>query len=415
MLIAHLADLHLGYRAYHRLAPGGANQRERDVSDAVARAIAQVVAAEPDLVLVAGDLFHTVRPSNAAIMDGFRHFMRLRRGLPHAPVVIIAGNHDAPRTADAGSILRLLAEIPDVHVVDDAARTVPLPALEASVLCLPHASLLGAGTPPIEPDATARVNILMLHATVSGTGIDDQLLRMAEYGGAQIERSALREEAWDYVALGHYHNATRIAPNMWYAGAPERTATNVWAEADTRKGWVLFDADAREGTFHDVTTREVVDLPRFSARLAAGVDDGSEPEWLSAEEVDRRILEAVSTLPGGVAGKVVRLVITDMPRDLFRQLDHARIRAIKAEALHFQLDARRPDAPRRTTRGQTRRRSLEEEVTLFLTEWRPTTPGIDRERLVALGSRYLEAATASATGPGGVEDGGPDGNGGEPR
>jgi len=406
MLIAHLADLHLGYRAYHRLAPGGANQRERDVSEAVGRAFAQVVAAEPDLVLVAGDLFHTVRPSNAAIMDGFRHFMRLRRGLPDAPVVVIAGNHDAPRAADAGSILRLLAEIPDVYVVDDVARPVALPALGARVLCLPHAALLGGVPSPLEPDDAARVNILMLHATVSGTGIDDQLLRMAEYGGAQIDRSALGEEAWDYVALGHYHNATRVAANMWYAGAPERTATNVWAEADTRKGWVLYDTELREGTFQDVATREVVDLPRFSARAGAGSDGGSAPEWLSAEEVDRSIEEAVSGLPGGVAGKVVRLVITDMPRDLFRQLDHSRIRAMKAEALHFQLDARRPDSQRATPRTQTRRRSLEEEVTLFLREWRPTTPGIDQDRLVALGSTYLEAA-ASTSGSRVVEDGNP--------
>lgn len=404
MLIAHLADLHLGYRAYHRLASGGANQRERDVSEAVGRVLAQVIAAKPDLVLVAGDIFHTVRPSNAAIMDGFRHFMRLRRALPTTPVVAIAGNHDAPRTADAGSILRLLAEIPDVHAVDDQARTVRLPVLDASVRCLPHAALLGADLPPIEPDPEASVNVLMLHGTVSGTGVDDQLLRMAEHGGAQIDRSALAEESWDYVALGHYHNATRVANNMWYAGAPERTATNVWAEADTRKGWVLFDTDARRGAFQEVTTRSVVDLPRFSARVAGGEERDGEPEWLSAEEVDRRILNAVSALPGGVAGRVVRLVITDMPRDLFRQLDHGRIRALKAEALHFQLEARRPNTPRLSTRPEGRRRSLEEEVTTFLADWRPTTPGIDRDRLVALGSQYMAAAGAAARPAGELTD-----------
>jgi DNA repair protein SbcD/Mre11 len=391
VLIAHLADLHLGYRAYHRLAPGGVNQRERDVSDAVGRAMAQVIEAEPDLVLVAGDVFHTVRPSNGAIMDGFRHFMALRRGLPETPVVMIAGNHDAPRSAETGSILRLLGEIPGVHVVDGGARAVRLVEPDVNVLCLPHAALAAGAAPTMEPDAGAGTNVVMLHATVSDTGVDDQLLRMAEYGGAYVERAAVGEEAWDYVALGHYHNATRVAPNMWYAGATERTATNIWAEADTRKGWVLYDTETREGSFRDVRTREVVELPRFSARVgpATAEKDGHGAGWLEPEEIDRRIRESAAALPGGVAGKVVRLVITDVPRDLFRQLDHRQIRELKAEALHFQLEARRPDAQLRPARPEEGRRTLEEEVDRFLDEWQPTTPGVERQRLRALAGAYL--------------------------
>jgi exonuclease SbcD len=393
VLIAHLADLHLGYRAYHRLAPGGVNQRERDVSDALATTIEQVVDARPDLVVVAGDVFHTVRPSNSAIMDGFRQFMRLRAGLPDAPVVMIAGNHDSPRSIDTGSILRLLGEIPGIHVVDDRARAVRLEGIGASVLCLPHAALMEDGLPALEPDPTAGTNVLMLHGTVSGTGVDEQLLRMVEYGGAHLDRSALREDDWDYIALGHYHNATRIASNLWYAGATERTATNIWAEADTRKGWVLYDTETRTGEFRDVPTREVVDLPRFSARRTgadrADSDDGD--EWLTAEDIDERIREAVSSLPGGVEGKIVRLVITDMPRELFRDLDHRQIRALKAEALHFHLDARRPEVRRRPVEEEARRRTLEEELELFLEDWEPETPGIDRDRLVALGVAYLAA------------------------
>jgi len=385
VLIAHLADLHLGYRAYHRLGPGGVNQRERDVSEALGRVIDQVVDARPELVLVAGDVFHTVRPSNSAIMDGFRQFMRLRAGLPGVPVVMIAGNHDSPRSTDTGSILRLLGEIPDIHVVDDGARTIRLAEPDVSIFCLPHAALVADTLPPLEPDPEAGTNVLMLHGTVSGTGVDEQLLRMVEYGGAHLERSALNEESWDYVALGHYHNATRIASNFWYAGATERTATNIWAEADTRKGWVIYDSDTRTGEFREVRTREVVDLPRFSALRG-------EEEWLDAEEIDARIRAAVADLPDGVAGKVVRLVITDVPRELFRELDHTQIRELKAEALHFQLDARRPESRRREpAEEEASRRTLEEELELFLAEWQPSTPGVDRERLLTLGAAYLAA------------------------
>jgi exonuclease SbcD len=405
VLIAHLADLHLGYRAYHRLAPGGVNQRERDVSAALGAAVEAIVAAAPDLVVVAGDVFHTVRPSNTAIMDGFRQFMRLRAGLPDTPVVMIAGNHDSPRSADTGSILRLLGEIPDIHVVDDGFRAVRLRAPDVSVLCLPHAALLDDELPAIEPDPTAPVNVLTLHGTVSGAGIDEQLIRMVEYGGAHLDQSALNEDAWDYIALGHYHNATRIAPNLWYSGSTERTATNIWVEADTRKGWVLFDTETRTGEFRDIPTREVVDLPRFSARRGPaggktsrgnGGRRGSESgdglpasDWLSPEEVDEGIRAAVDSVPGGISGKVVRLVITDVPRELFRALDHRQIRELKAEALHFHLDARRPEMRQRPAREETRRRTLEEELEIFLAGWEPTTPGVDRDRLLTLGAAYL--------------------------
>jgi hypothetical protein len=382
VLIAHLADLHLGYRAYHRLAAGGVNQRERDVADAAGRAIDQIVAAEPELVVVAGDIFHTVRPPNSAIMDGFRLFMRLRAGLPDVPVVMIAGNHDSPRSADTGSILRLLGEIPRVHVVDDGAGSVRLEDPDVSVLALPHMALVGETLPPMTPDPDAGTNVLLMHGTLSGAGVDEELLRMVEYGGAHFDRSALAEEDWDYIGLGHYHNATRIGPNLWYAGSTERTAPNIWAEADTRKGWVLYDTETRTGEFRDIRTREVVDLPRFGARLG-------EDEWLTAEEVDDRIRDAVAGLPDGVAGKIVRLVITDVPRELFRELDHGQIRELKAEALHFHLDARRPDVSRRSATEGGRRRTLEEELTAFLKEWKPSTPGVDRERLLELGSAYL--------------------------
>ena len=254
-------------------------------------------------------------------------------------------------------------------------------------------NLTAAEPPAIEPDPSAGANILVVHGTVSGTGVDDQLLRMVEYGGAQIERGALREESFDYVALGHYHNATRIAANVWYAGAVERTATNIWAEAATRKGWVLYDTESREGEFRDIATREVADLPRFSARRSVWTGDGDgDDAWLSAEEIDARIEDAVASLPGGVAGKIVRLVITDIPRELFRQLDHRRIRALKAEALHFQLDARRPDTRARVIAGgEERRLTLEEELDAFLREWEPTTAGIDAARLRELGVAYLAA------------------------
>ena len=390
MIIAHLADLHLGYRAYHRLAPGGLNARERDVSNAVRAAFDRVIELRPDLVLVAGDVFHTVRPSNAAIADAFRQFARLSALLEDVPIVVIAGNHDSPRAVETGSILRLLSEIPNVIPVDDEPRSVYLAPIQTSVLCMPHNALVAHERLAMVPDAQARTNVLMLHGTVTGAAADARLRYVSEYGGVLVEASEIRPELWDYVALGHYHIVTELAPNMWYAGGIERTSTNVWEEASGEKGFLTFDTTARRAEFHSVPTRPVVDLPRFSAAD------------MSPAEVDERIERAVASVPDGIGGKIVRLVITDVPRELLRELDHRRIRQHRAEALHFHLDARRPEVRRLVgSAAPGQRRTLDEEMENFLLRhWKPTGAGIAVERLVSLAHRYLgEAERASSEEP----------------
>ena len=45
MRIAHLADLHLGFRQFQRQSPAGNNQREADVARAARHAINAIIAA----------------------------------------------------------------------------------------------------------------------------------------------------------------------------------------------------------------------------------------------------------------------------------------------------------------------------------------------------------------------------------
>src|ERR671923_1954357 len=153
--LAHIADPHLGIRQYHRQTSSGINQREADIAHAFRAAIDGVIAAAPDAVVVAGDLFHSVRPPNAAIVFAFRQFQRLRESLPDAPIILIAGNHDTPRSAETGSILRLFEEL-GVDVAVDEARRLEYPALDLSVLAVPHHALVAAERPSLRPGGGAR-------------------------------------------------------------------------------------------------------------------------------------------------------------------------------------------------------------------------------------------------------------------
>jgi DNA repair protein SbcD/Mre11 len=382
LLIAHLADLHLGFRAYHRTNAQGMNVREADVAAAFRQAVDRVVQLRPDLVLIAGDVFHTVRPSNAAIAEAFRQFSSLAARLPGVPVVVIAGNHDSPRSVDTGHILALFREIPGMVVVTDEAEPVYLDEVDASVLCLPHNSLVRETLPALEPDPAAKTNLLMMHGNVGGGTAEGKLRYVSEFGGVHVEDTAIGPERWDYVALGHYHIVTELEPNMWYAGGLERTSTNIWMESEGPKGFLVYDTVRRAADFEVLDTRPVVDLPRFSAR------------GLSVAEIDAAVQDAIAGIAGGLEGKIVRLVVTDIVRHAVRELNHKRIREWKAEAVHFHLDLRPPEIRREVGYGAPMRRlTLREQVENYLNrQWTPTSPDIRRERLVELGARYLDMA-----------------------
>jgi hypothetical protein len=90
---------------------------------------------------------------------------------------------------------------------------------------------------------------------------------------------------------------------------------------------------------------------------------------------------------------VARQVIANVTRELTRDLNHRAIRALKAEALHYQLDTRTSDPIASGRTGRTALPSLEEMLRVRL-EARMIASDIPRERLIELGMEYLSAAAA---------------------
>jgi len=391
--LVHLSDLHLGFRQYQRLTTGGINQREADVAASFQRAVDVVIGLAPDLVLVAGDVFHTVRPPNPAILHAFQQFARLRRELAGAEIVMVAGNHDTPRTAETGCILRLFAPL-GIHVVDAAAQRLSLPALETSVLAVPD--LLGQ-RPALVPDPTARYNVLLLHGEIAG--VLPEHAREQERATTEITTDELGAERWDYVALGHYHVYRQVAPNAYYSGSLEYTSANPWGELreersaglarGPRQGKGLIERDLATGhhAFHPLpVTRSVLDLHAIGA---AG---------MGARELDAAIAERVAQAAAPVEDAVVRVVVRDVPRHIARELDQKVIRDLKRSALHFHLDLRRPEVTRRTVSGAPGRRPSLAETLREKLETRQLVPGVERSAFVERGLDYLRSADALAIG-----------------
>ena len=386
MRLVHLADLHLGFRQYQRLTPAGVNQREADVARAFVRAVDQTIALRPDLVVIAGDVFHTVRPSNPAILHAFRQFTRLRLALPQADVVMVAGNHAAPKTAETACILRLFTQC-GVHVVDGAAQRLDFAERDLSVLAVPDVP--GHERPELAPDPARRYNVLLLHGEVAD--VFGSSRPAAERAAVEIPRAELRAAEWDYVALGHYHVYREVEPNAYYSGSIDYTSFGMWAELRDEaadgvpgKGLVERDLDSGAHRFHPIgRSRDILQLPTLGG---AGKN---------AAELDAAVRALVESVPGGIGDKVVRVVADDVPRHVAREMDHKALREYKRRALPFQFEARRPE-PSRTSAsgGPGRRPSLTDVVREKLTA-RPLPPGLEREAFVALGLDYLARADAA--------------------
>jgi DNA repair protein SbcD/Mre11 len=355
-----------------------------------------VIELAPEVVLIGGDVFHQVRPTNTAILHAYLQFARLRAALPTTEIVMVAGNHDTPRSTDTGSILRLFAAL-GLHVVDGEARALEFPALDLSVLAVADNQ---HRRPRLVPPGTHRWNVLLLHGEVEG--MLGPFAATHELATQEIPQEELHQAQWDYIALGHYHVYRRLAPNQFYSGSLDYTSTNTWGEKMEEemagvpgKGIIEHDLATGRHTFHHLPpVRGFVDLPAISAR------------GLTTEEVNARVLAACEACPGGIDDKVVRLVVRDMPRHVTRQLDHKQLRELRRRALHFHLDTRRPEIIRSVGHGAPGRRpSLADFVRDKLRE-RVVAADVDRNALVELGLRYLKDAeeregTSAATPQGG--------------
>jgi hypothetical protein len=307
------------------------------------------------------------------------------QALPDAKVVMIAGNHDTPRTAETGCILRLFTQL-GITVVDGKSNRVSIPELDLMILAVPDMALDRAR---LEPDLTAKYNILLLHGEIEG--VLPKYGRELERASMEITQQELGAEKWDYVALGHYHVHRRIAENAYYSGSLDYTSTNPWGELTEEretgiggKGIIEYDLATKTHRFHSLPpARPWVDLAPLSG------------SGLSPIALDEAIRDSLDKCDGGIDQKIVRLVVRDVPRHILRELDHKALRDYKRRALHFHLDTREAARPERGQGAPGRRASLADTVRDKLRS-RVLTENINREQLVELGLHYLREADALA-------------------
>ncbi|MCX6650637.1 MAG: exonuclease SbcCD subunit D [Methanomassiliicoccales archaeon] len=364
MRIAHIADTHVGFYAYRRSDPEtGINQREVDVYQAFVRMVDSIIEKRPDIVLHAGDLFDSVRPSNRALSVVLEQLLRLSK--EKIPVVLIAGNHSTPRLRETGSVFRLFEHIEGVHPV----YTQGMHRLEfgdLQVTAFPHQdkeSMMAALQDWNR--GKHRFEVGMLHAGIQGLS----RYSMGEANELNLPSSLLNLDA-DYIALGHFHDQEEITKNAWYSGSLERMS---FAEAGQKKGYIMVDLERKRKEFVDLKTRPMYSLAPVSAK---GKD---------ATELQKELTAALESVEQ--EGALVRLVVQDIPSSTYRSLDLNALRKIGEKAIHLEIKTEIVQESNSVQWRSTSLDSMDKEFESYLMQ--VSVERMDKEQLRTRGLDYI--------------------------
>jgi len=241
-LIFHTADWHLGQTLH-----GHDRGLEHDAF--LAWFLDAIRDAQPDAILIAGDVFDVASPSAASTRRYFRFLADVAQAAPGTTVVVVAGNHDSPQRLEASRELLDQLRVRVVGRPDDLERMiVPVgqrDAPKAWVLAIPYLrpSDLGTWSSEADPDQRAIDGYRRLHAAllerlearraeapVVATGhcymagglTSHESERPIQRGYQSAFPSEVVPSDVRYLALGHLHRAQAVdgATAIRYAGSP---------------------------------------------------------------------------------------------------------------------------------------------------------------------------------------------------
>lgn len=280
MRVLHFADLHIGVELYGRPLPGKPwSSRMQDFLDAFDFLVDHALEEHVDAVIFAGDAYKAREPSQTHQ----REFARRIRRLSEAGIAtfLLVGNHDLPNAESRAHALEIFRTLNVRNVtVGDAGwfqREGHVPQvietragpLQVAFVPWPQVSQLLASSEEAESASIEQLYKLIERAisdlvVAQGEKVDpdipailtchlplsDQLV--AENKGSEywmqsgtvprVPLSALHMDKFDYVALGHHHNAMQLNahPPCWYSGALQEVD---FGDARTAKGFMTLEFD----------------------------------------------------------------------------------------------------------------------------------------------------------------------------
>lgn len=238
MQIIHLSDTHLGFSDLDAVSSSGVNLREEDFYKAFTQIIDAAIEQKPDFVIHTGDLFHRPSPTNRAISVALEQFSRLNSA--KIPLILIAGNHETPKTKALSPILKIFDNFEYIYVAYGQEAEI-FRFRDIDFYALPHMNSHEQTLQELEKieqklDMNKR-RVLMMHCSVGAHYL------MQEFGEwVYPKEKEYLFSMFDYVALGHWHGFGSVGKfdNVYYSGSSERTSSS---DKRDDKGYTIVKID----------------------------------------------------------------------------------------------------------------------------------------------------------------------------
>ncbi len=298
----HTGDIHLGMEFKSASFDNKqANTRRLELWETFNRIIDRCKQIKAHFLLIAGDLFED---EYCSVSDVKRIDSKFRE-ISDTKVIISAGNHD---TLGRRSLYRLINWGDNVHIFEsNSINKLEFNDLNTVIWGLSWDKKLERDNlvDNIQVDDPNKINILLVHG--------DALSKDSEY--LTISKSALLNNAFDYVALGHIHKPQCISSNICYCGSPEPLdfgeignhgiMEGIISKSETKMSFTPFAK--REFIIKDVSINENMSYNEIVDRIKA-IDD--------KEVREQNLYRAIIT---GTRDNQINLVIKDLKEILLRE------------------------------------------------------------------------------------------------
>lgn len=351
----HAADLHLGYAQYNL------DVRREDFNRAFQEVVDKTIELKPDLIILAGDIFHTARPSNITLENAITNLRRLKDA--EIPVLTVDGSHDSAPNVITGSILSPLDSAGLIHYLpryegaswrNVSCYVYGIPNFRTPRRTMEQLPVFLEKNKP-KPDSSA-FNICAFHMA----------LDIPKVKHPQMEAEASFEQlpdGFDYYAGGHIHKPYKIPIGngvLVYSGCTETVS---YDDAKVEKGFYYVQVSNKgKPTFQHVkleTSRRFIVLDHdYGPSTPAKITESAVKLVQEADETDSVIVPVLRGILPAEASRgeinlskirdaakkalivrpILRLSETEVSEQIIRSIFESELKDLKTKAFEYFLN-----------------------------------------------------------------------------